>query len=109
MPFSRQQTRLATCSTFEPLASTSSRAVPPPTGLACAFAVIIAKTKTADEPGNQSFRAIMISCAVGSRLVWEEHASCARLGTSPAQASIQDYPQNAAKKHFESRQNVQTK
>src|SRR5262245_14097280 len=78
MPFSLQHTRLAICWSWEPVmpAAASSLALPP-TGPACAVAAKAVKAKTAAEPGNQGFRAMMISCAVGSRLVWEEHASCA--------------------------------
>jgi len=55
-PFSRQQTRLATFSTFEPImpASTNSRTVPP-TEPACAFAAIVARAKTATEAATKIF------------------------------------------------------
>src|SRR5262249_20893989 len=76
-PFSLQQTRVATSSTFEPVtpASTSSLAVPP-TGPACALAAIAAKAKAATEAGNQDFRAMMISLLWDVSWVGEEHASC---------------------------------
>jgi hypothetical protein len=48
----------------------------PPTAPACAVAAMAVNARTAAEPGNQGFRATMISCAVRSRLFWEEHASC---------------------------------